>query len=172
MYNYHLSSQAMNEDTMQSQHITQLLDAATMKADIENLKRTQGEQNTRLLHVLSEMAADVKLLGNALTAVPRQIAECRNDMRDEIDRDFPNKPEAMLMEQRIEKQIADVDKTLGKQIADVDKRMTVGMTDVAAQITKVDNKVEKIWIKITVVVTTVMAVGGLLQWLLLMKVIG
>lgn len=162
----------MIEEALQAQHITQMLDAATMKADIENLKRTQSEQSARLLHVLSEMAADVKLLGAALTAVPRQIADGKNAMRDEIERDFPSKPETMRMEQRIEKQIADVDKTLGKQIADVDKRMTSGMTDVAAQITKVDNKVDKIWIKITMVVTTVTVLGGLIQWLLLLKVIG
>ena len=162
----------MSEMTLQSQLITHLLDAATMKADIENLKRAQGEQNARLLQVLSEMSADIKGLGAALTAVPRQISECRDDMRDEIERDFPNKPDALKMEQRIEKKMADVDKTLGKQIDDVDKRLTSGMTDVAAQITKVDTKVDKIWIKITVVVTTVTAVGGLIQWAVMMRVIG
>lgn len=162
----------MSEETLQSQLIARLMDAATMKADIENLKQAHGEQNARLLQVLTEMSADIKSLGTALVAVPRQIAESRVDVRAEIERDFPSKPEAMLMEQRIEKQMAEVDKTLGKQIADVDKRLTSGMTDVAAQITKVDNKVDKIWIKITVVVTTVMAVGGVLQWLLLVKVIG
>lgn len=162
----------MSEQTFQTQLIAHLMDAATMKADIENLKRAQGEQNARLLQVLHEMSADIKLLGAALTAVPKQISECRDDMRSEIERDFPSKPEAMSMEQRIEKQMADVDKTLGKQIADVDKRLTTGMTDVAAQIAKVDNKVDRIWIKITMVVTTVVAVGGVIQWLLLVKVIG
>lgn len=162
----------MADQDLQSQLITHLMDAATMKADIENLKRTQGEQNSHLLQVLREMSADIKLLGTALTAVPRQLSECREDMRDEIDRDFPSKPETMRMEQRIEKQMAEVDKTLGKQIADVDKRLTSGMTDVAAQITKVDTKVDKIWIKITMVVTTIMTIGGVVQWMLMMKVIG
>ena len=162
----------MSEETLQSQLIARLMDAATMKADIENLKQVHGDQTARLLQVLTEMSADIKSLSVALVAVPRQIAESRSDTRAEIERDFPSKPEAMLMEQRIEKQMAEVDKTLGKQIADVDKRLTSGMTDVAAQITKVDNKVDKIWIKITVVVTTVMAVGGVIQWLLMVKVIG
>jgi hypothetical protein len=46
------------------------------------------------------------------------------------------------------------------------------MTDVTAQIAKVDNKVDRIWIKITMVVATITAIGGVIQWVIMLKVIG
>lgn len=152
---------------LQAQLMTHLIDSATMKADIDNLKQSDRETNQRVLTMLGELVADMKALRNDLGGVPAQIAAGKTDMRAEIERDFPSKTEAMAMEQRIEKQLSDTDKTLGKQISEVDKKLDSGMADVTAQITKVDSKVDKIWIKITVVVATIVVVGGLIQWLLL-----
>ena len=160
-------------DAIRSQFLEHLIDAAAMRADIENLKRADSDMNVRVLTALGEIAADMKSLREGMTAVPQQIAACRTDMRDEVERDFPSKPEAMAMEQRIEKQMAQVDKTLGTQIAEVDKKLTAGMTEMSTEISKIDTKVEKMWIKITVVVTavttTIMAIGGFVQWLMVLS---
>lgn len=150
-----------------AQMFTHLIDAAAMKADIENLKAADRELTQRILTILGELSSDIKVVRTDMATVPRQISECRGDMRDEVERDFPSKTEAMMMEQRIEKQISDTDRTLGRQIAEVDKKLDTGMADVAAQITRVDTKVDKIWIKITMVLVTLMAVGGVVQWLLM-----
>lgn len=130
-----------------------LADIAVMRADIDNLKQSDRDITQRVLIALGELSADIKSLRQDVINVPQKISACRADMRVEIERDFPSKPEAMLMEQRIEKQIADTDKTLGKQIADV-----------RSELTKLDTKIDKVWIKITVVVTTIVAVGGVIQW--------
>lgn len=156
-----------NTEHLQAQLLTHLVDSATMKADIENLKQSDREMGQRVLTMLGELIADMKALRNDLGGVPVQIAACRNDMRSEVERDFPSKTEAMAMEQRIEKQLSDTDKTLGKQISEVDKKLDSGMADMTAQITKVDSKVDRIWIKITVVVATIVVIGGLVQWVLL-----
>lgn len=154
-------------NTMQAQMFTHLIDAAAMKADIEHLKMADRELTQRILTVLGELAADIKAVRTDMSTVPRQISECRNDMRTEVERDFPSKTEAMMMEQRIEKQISGTDRTLGRQIAEVDKKLDAGMADVTAQITRVDTKVDKIWIKITMVLVTILSIGGLVQWLLM-----
>jgi len=145
-----------------SQLTLHLIEAAGMKADIENLKRQSAETNVRILTVLGEMSSDLKALRTDVAGVPHQIDVCRQDMRREVERDFPTKPEAILMEQRIEKQIAEVDKTLGKQIADVDTKLTQKLTDV-------ENKVDRQWLKISVIVATIVALGGILQWIFVMS---
>lgn len=144
-----------------------LIEAAGMKADIENLKHEGVAANERLLDVLREMSTDLKALRMDLGTVPRQIDSCRQDMRREVERDFPTKSEALQMEQRIEKQIADTDKTLGKQISDVDKKIDAKMAEVTVQITKVDTKLNNLWIRLSMVMLTLIAAGGVVQWILL-----
>ena len=147
---------------MSTENRNTLADIAVMRADIDNLKQSDRDITQRVLIALGELSADIKSLRQDVINVPQKISACRTDMRTEIERDFPSKPEAMLMEQRIEKQIADTDKTLGKQIADV-----------RSELTKLDTKIDKVWIKITVVVTTIVAVGGVIQlWLVISKALG
>ena len=142
-------------DDVQAQLLSHLIDASAMRADIENLKQSDRDTSQRVLTMLGELSADIKALRQDVINVPQKISACRLDMRSEIERDFHSKNESMAMEQRIEKQITDTDKTLGKQIADV-----------RTELTKLDAKVDKIWIKITVVVSTIVALGGVIQWLL------
>lgn len=142
-------------DDVQAQLLTHLIDASAMRADIENLKQSDRDTSQRVITMLSEMSADIKALRQEVISVPQKISACRIDMRGEIERDFHSRTESLQMEQRIEKQITDTDRTLGKQIADV-----------RAELTKLDTKIDKIWIKVTVVVSTIVAIGGIVQWLL------
>jgi hypothetical protein len=101
--------------------------------------------------------ADSKALRDMLASFPSSVAaqidNCRKDMRREIEQDFPNKLEAMRMEQRIEEKIGETDKTLGKQISELDKKVD-----------SVNEKVERQSLKIAVVVGTIVALGGFVQW--------
>ena len=125
-----------------------LVESASMKADIANIKASQHELTVRLLTQMGEIAGDVKAIRADLSTVPEKINACRADMRREVERDFPSKPEVLQMEQRIEKQITDTDKTLGLQIADLRAR------------------VDKLWIKITATVTGAITVLGGVAWLI------
>ena len=132
-----------------------LIEASKMQADIENLKVGQHETNSRVIALLGELAGDIKGLRVDLQNVPDKISVCRREMRREIEQDFPNKLEALQMEQRIEEKISETDKTLGVQISELDKK-----------IDKIEVKFDKQWVKITAIVLTIVALGGVIQWFL------
>ena len=142
-----------------------LLEAGRMRADIDNLKANELAMNTRILSAIAELGSDIKSMRESLQAVPRQIGECRADMRREVERDFPAKTDALNMERRIEDKIAETDKTLGLQIAAVGKRSTEDIQALKDQITCVENKVDRQWLKITVIVSTVVSIAMIAQWL-------
>ena len=125
-----------------------LVEAASLKADVANIKSAQNDLTTRLLTQMGEIAGDVKAIRADLSTVPEKINACRIDMRREIERDFPSKPEVLQMEQRIEKKITDTDKTLGLQIADLKA------------------KVDKLWVKIAATTTGAITVLGGVAWLI------
>lgn len=124
-----------------------LVEAASLKADVANIKSAQNDLTTRLLTQMGEIAGDVKAIRADLSTVPEKINACRMDMRREIERDFPSKPETLQMERRIEEKIAATDKTLGRQIAEL------------------KSNVDKLWIKITATVTGAITVLGFVAWL-------
>lgn len=171
------SQQEMNlgGENMQSHFFEHLIDAASMRADIDNLKKADVDRDSRIVAMLTQVSADIKSLRDTVASVPRQIAECRVDMRREVDREFPNKIEAMEMERRIENQIGATDKTLGTkidavdkklgiQIDAVDKKLTGEITDLKSEVQKVQSTVDKQWLKITVIISTVVAVAMAVQW--------
>jgi hypothetical protein len=162
-----VSTAALQNDEFQTRFMTHLIDAASMKSDIENLKRTDHEFNTRIISALDSVTSELKGLREMIGFVPGQIAACRIDMRNEIERDFPNKMDAMSMERRIEDKLAETDKTLGLQIAAVGKKSSDDIQSLKDQITCVENKVDRQWLKITVIVSTIVAIGGFAQWLLM-----
>lgn len=127
------------------------------KNEILQLRNGHMELQRQMIEVTGATNAELKSLRETLIAFPNtvasQIAQCRRDLREEIEQDFPSKLEAISMEKRIEDKIGDTDKTLGKQISDLDKKVD-GIND----------KVERQWLKITVVVGTIVAVGGFAQW--------
>lgn len=127
------------------------------KNEIISLRNGHMELQRQMIEVTGATNAELKSLRETLIEFPNsvanQIAQCRRELREEIEQDFPNKLEAIRMEQRIEDKIGDTDKTLGKQISDLDKKVD-GIND----------KVERQWLKITVVVGTIVAVGGFAQW--------
>lgn len=129
------------------------------KNEILTLKAGSIEFQKQLVEIGGATSAELKHLRETLqefpTMVANQIGQCRAEMRREIEQDFPNKLEAMRMEQRIEDKIGTTDTTLGKQISSLDKKVD-----------NLENKVDKQWLKITVIVSTIVAIGGFVQWLL------
>jgi hypothetical protein len=99
-----------------------------------------------------------------MTSVPERIAACRLEMRREVDKDFPNRVDAIEMEKRIETQIRDTDKKLSDQIAAVDAGSKARHADMNTRIDGVKSELDKQWIKISTAVGVVILVFGLLAW--------
>ena len=163
-----MSASAQPSEEFQARFMTHLIDAASMRSDIENLKRSDDDFKARVISALEGVSTELKGLRDIIGHVPEQIAACRLNMRHEIERDFPSKIDALNMEQRIEESVADTDKTLGLQIAAVGKKSSEDIQSLKNQITSVENKVDRQWLKITVIVSTIVAVGGIIQWLLML----
>jgi hypothetical protein len=144
--------------------LTHLVEAAGMKSDIENLRSNQSELTNRVLVSLGEMAGDIKAIRADMTAVPERIAACRLDMRREVDKDFPNRVDAIEMEKRIETQIRDTDRKLSDQITAVDAGSKARHADMNVRIDGVKSELDKQWIKISTAVGVVILVFGLLAW--------
>ena len=159
---------AQPSEDFQTHFMTHLIDAASMRTDIENLKRADHDFNTRVLSSLDSLGNELKGMRDLIGFVPGQIAACRLDMRHEIERDFPSKMDALNMERRIEESVADTDKTLGLQIAAVGKKSSEDIQALKDQVTSVETKVDRQWLKITVIVSTIVAIGGIIQWLLML----
>jgi hypothetical protein len=80
-------------------------------------------------------------------------------MRHEIERDFPNRVDAVKMEQRIEDKIEGTDRKLSEQITSVQNGLNT-------RIDTVENKLDKQVIKITAAVSAVILSIGALAWII------
>jgi len=140
--------------------LSHLIDAASMRKDIEALQRRDNDISNRAFEKLSEVGNSIKVLHELLRDIPHQITTCRTDMRHEIERDFPNKMDIMNMEKRIESQTSKTERDLSHQLTELDKKVDKNNTDL-------NNKIEKLWLKITIPIIVIIAMGGLIQWLLM-----
>lgn len=129
------------------------------KNEIVSLRGGHLDIQKQLVEITGTFNAELKNFREMMIGFPasiaHQITQCRKDLRHEIEQDFPSKVETLQMEQRIEKKIGETDSTLGKQISALDKKVD-----------GLESKVDKQWLKITVVVGTIVAVGGVVQWLI------
>lgn len=155
------------KDSYTADEVQHLIAREWAKNEILTLKKSDIEIQKQLIEISGTTAAELKNIREAVTSFPvmvaTQIAQCRKDLRAEIEQDFPSKLETLRMEQRIEDKIGATDNTLGKQISALDKKVD-----------GLENKVDKMWLKITVVVSTIVSIGGLVQWFFLTgsKIIG
>lgn len=161
-----MSSASQPSEDFQARFMTHLIDAASMRTDIENLKRADHEFNARILNSLESVTNELKGMRELIGFVPGQIAACRLDMRHEIERDFPSKMDALNMERRIEESVADTDKTLGKQIAAIDTKLSNELQAVKDEQVRQGNKLDRQWLTITVIVSTVVGLAMVTQWIL------
>jgi len=162
------STQAVQTENLTQHFLTHLIDAASMRTDIDNLKSRDSDFNMRMIASLDAITAELKALSAGISHVPRQISECRLDMRHEVERDFPSKVETLNMERRIEDKIGETDKTLGTQIAAVNTKLSGEMQELKAAQVELNTKFDKQWLKITVIVSTVVSIGMLVQWMLIL----
>lgn len=105
---------------------------------LAQLESGQLDLHKRLVDVVASFNAKFENLTNMISAQPAHVESCKVELRREIERDFPNRLEALQMEQRIEVRVAAVD----------DK------------VDKVDGKVEKMWLKIVVPISTIVAISS------------
>jgi len=155
----------MHAGDVDARLLTHLVEAAGMKSDIENLRSNQAELTNRVLISLGELAGDIKAIRSDMAVVPERISACRADMRREVDKDFPNRLDAIEMEKRIENQIRDTDSKLSAQITQVDKGSQERHATLNTRIESVETKLDKQWIKITTAITVVLVVLGGFAWL-------
>jgi len=151
---------------LEARMLTHLVDAAGMKADIENLRTNQNELTSRVLVSLGELAGDLKAIRVDISAVPERISACRVDMRREVERDFPSRLDATEMEKRIENQIRETDRQLSHQISQVDAGSKERHASLKTQIDAVEGKLDKQWVKITTAITVVILLLGGLAWVI------
>lgn len=139
--------------------LSHLVEASAMKTDIEHIKSNQAELTHRLLVSIGELSGDIKAMRTELQSVPDRIQACRLDMRREIEKDFPDRVDALEMEKRIEKQVEGTDRKLSEQLGNLN-------TVLNRRIDQVESKVDRVWIKITTAMTVVFVVAGLVAWIL------
>jgi len=154
-----------SEDSTSTRLTDHLIEAAVMKARLEHVEQMQQNTNHQVLHALGEMSADVKAIRLDISNVPQQIQACRNDMRREIERDFPNKEAALKMETRIEDKIGATDRALGKQISEVQTNLGEKITTLSGEVQSVKQDVSKVWIRVTATIVAVVATAGGIMWL-------
>lgn len=140
------------------------------KNEIITLKNGALEFQKQLIEIGGTTNAELKHLRETLqefpTMVSSQISHCREEMRQEIRKDFPDRLEARDMEQRIENKIGETDKTLGVQISELDKKADSTKAELTADINSLRELVNRQWLKISVVVATLISIGGFIQWVL------
>jgi ATP phosphoribosyltransferase regulatory subunit HisZ len=154
------------EDPTATRLTDHLIEAAVMKARLEHVEAMQQNTNHQVLQAVGGIAADVKAIRTDLSTVPGQIQTCRAEIRREIERDFPNKEEALKMERRIEEQIEHTDRALGVQIAEVKTSLGEKINLLSGEIQTVKYDVSKIWIKVAASVIAVVATAGAIMWLM------
>lgn len=145
--------------TYTADEVQHLIAREWARNEILTLKSAHMDLQKQMVDAVGSTNAELKSLRVTLVEFPalvaNQIAQCRRDLRSEIEQDFPTKLESVRMEQRIEDKIGETDSTLGRQIGELDKKVD-----------SLEDKVERQWLKITVVVGTIVALGGLVQWAL------
>jgi hypothetical protein len=146
--------------------LTHLVESAGMKSDIEHLRTNQNDLTNRVLVSLGELAGDVRAIRTDMSSVPERISACRADMRREIEKDFPNRVDAIEMEKRIEEQMRDTDRQLSRQITQVADNAKELHAALNTRIDGVENTLSKQWIKITTAITVVIVLLSLLAWAL------
>jgi short-subunit dehydrogenase involved in D-alanine esterification of teichoic acids len=144
---------------LSGEFLKHLVEAAGMKADIEHLRSTQSELTNRVLVSLGELAAELKSMRTDIQSVPERIANCRMEMRREVEKDFPNRVDAIEMEKRIENQMRETDHKLTKQITSVE-------TNLNARIDKVDTKIDKLFVKIAATIAAVGTTLATVAWVI------
>jgi hypothetical protein len=147
------------KDSYTIDEVQHLIAREWAKNEILSLKAGSIEFQKQLVEIGGATNAELKHLRETLqefpTMVASQISHCREDIRREMTKDFPDRLEALDMEKRIEDKISETDKTLGVQINELDKK-----------IDKIEVKFDKQWVKITAIVLTIVALGGVIQWFL------
>jgi phosphate uptake regulator len=147
------------KDSYTLDEVQHLIAREWAKNEILSLKAGSIEFQKQLVEIGGATNAELKHLRESLQEFPslvaNQISHCREDMRREMTKDFPDRIETKDMEKRIEDKISQTDSTLGKQISSLDKKVD-----------GLEVKVDKQWLKITVIVSTIVAIGGFVQWLL------
>lgn len=147
------------KDTYTHDEVQHIVAREWAKQEILRLANGQMELQRTMIEVTGQNSAELKGLRELLTGFPslvsEQVSRCRKDLRAEIENEFPTKLESLRMEQRIEDKIGATDTTLGKQISALDKKVD-----------SLEGKVDKQWLKITVIVGTIVGIGGVVQWLL------
>ena len=146
------------KDSYTADEVQHLIAREWAKNEIISLRAGAIEFQKQLVEIGGTTNTELKHLREVLqefpTLVSSQVNQCRSDFRREIEQDFPSKLETMRMEQRIEDKIGTTDHTLGKQISSLDKKVD-----------SLEGKVDRQWLKISVVVTTIVAIGGIVQWI-------
>lgn len=145
----------MNEGSIETHFVEHLIDAARLKTEVDNLKSSVSDIQTQTVSALAGLAVKMDALTSALNVVPERIAACRTDVRREVERDFPTRPDAIEMEHRIEKKVEEGDKALAHQISELSTKFV-----------NLEGKVDRMWLKISVAVSVIGTVLVLLGWLL------
>jgi hypothetical protein len=158
------------KDSYTLDEVQHLIAREWAKNEIISLKAGALEFQKQLVEIGGATNAELKHLRETLqefpTMVASQISHCRDEMRREIQKDFPDRLEAIAMEKRIEDKIGETDTTLGKQISSLDKKVDNTKNELTTDINSLRESVNRQWLKISVVVATLIGVGGLIQWLL------
>ena len=121
----------------QQHFVEHLIDAARLSTKVENLEVEVGDVKNRTLTELTGLSVKLDALTVAIQAVPERISACRVEVRNEVERDFPNRRDSLEMEHRIEKKVEEGDRDLPKQISEL-----------SIKFTGLETKVDKMWLKI------------------------
>ena len=166
-----LPDQTTPKDSYSYDEVQHLIARDWARSEIKRLSEGQIELHRQMLDAIGTTNQELKAMRDVIITFPglitTQISDCRKDMRREVEADFPSRLDAMNMERRIEDKVAETDKTLGLQIAAVGKKATDDFQSLKDQLTCVENKVDRQWLRITVIVSTVVSLGLLVQWLLM-----
>lgn len=95
--------------------VQHLIAREVAKQQMAEIKAGLLDTNKKLLEVVSTFNAEIKALRELMAAAPIKVDECRADMRREIERDFQTAISAERMEHRIEDRIDAVDAKVDKQ---------------------------------------------------------
>ena len=146
-------------ENVHSELLAHLVEASAMRVEIDHVKTTQTELTHRLLVSMGELSGDIKAMRSEIQSVPDRIQTCRVEMRREIEKDFPDRVDALEMEKRIEKQMEATDRKLSEQVSSMNATLN-------RRIDQVEGKVDKAWIKVTTAVSVILFVAGLIAWVI------
>ena len=144
------------------------------KNEILSLKAGSIEFQKQLVEIGGATNAELKHLRETLqefpTMVASQISHCREDMRREMTKDFPDRLEARDMEKRIEDKVDHTDRALSEQIAqvstDLNAKITESNTNLNTKLSSLEGEVKRQWVKITATITAIVAFAGVVTWVL------